>query len=280
MNGSRALDYKREAVKHWTRHPCASETSGEDFCTRSFFDELERHRYEVYAPWFKKLIPFSGYKGKRVLEVGVGMGTDHLQFAKGGALCYGIDLTPKSVEITKRRFEVYDYASRLSASDTECMPFAENSFDMVYSFGVLHHVPNIGKAADEIYRVLRPGGETWIGLYHRWSVFFLFQKLMKDGLLRGGLFRTSYRAFLSRIEEAPDQEPRRATVLVNVYSRRQVRKMFRRFTGLSIHTRHLTRNDLSPLARWAHRIPESVPRSLETSLGWYLILHACKPDRT
>lgn len=274
-----SLNYKQEAVKHWTQHPCASETSGEGFCTQPFFDEIERYRYEVYAPWIKKLIPFSAYHGKRILEIGVGMGTDHLQFARSGAVCYGIDLTPKSIEVTKRRCEVYKQDSRLSVGDAEWLAFADNSFDMVFSFGVLHHTPDIKKAVQEIYRVLRPGGEVWIALYHRWSASFLFQKFFKYGILRGELFRLSYRAFLSRIESVQNEAQREATVLVNVYSRRQVRKMFKRFACRNIYVRHLTGADLSPMARWGHWIPRCVVEHLEPWFGWYIFLHGRKSNQ-
>jgi ubiquinone/menaquinone biosynthesis C-methylase UbiE len=267
-------DYKREAIRHWSKDPCGSETSRAGRYTRQFFDEVERYRYEVYAPWFKQLVPFSNYRGKRLLEIGVGMGTDHLQFARGGAQCYGIDLTPTSVDISRRRFKIYGEKWRLLVTDAENLPFATASFDVVYTFGVLHHTPDIGKAANEIFRVLRPGGETWVGLYHRYSAFFLIQTLLVRGILRGQLFKMDYRKFLARIESSRDGERREATVLVRLFSKRNLLEVFSRFCEPRIYVRHLFPTMFYPLHRL---VSETAAKKLEPHLGWYIWLHAKKP---
>ena len=101
---------------------------------------------------------FSHSNGKSVLEIGVGLGADHQQFAQSGAVLTGLDLTQRAVGHTRRRLEAFGLHSSLSIGDAENLPFPDESFDVVYSWGVLHHSPDTQKAVDEAYRVLRYGG--------------------------------------------------------------------------------------------------------------------------
>ncbi len=114
-------------------------------------------RYEL-EPFIIPFANFDAAKGKQVLEVGVGLGADHQRFAECGALLTGIDLTPRAIEMTQQRFNNLGLKSDLSVGDAENLDLADNSFDIVYSWGVIHHSPNTQKAADEIFRVLKPGG--------------------------------------------------------------------------------------------------------------------------
>jgi len=92
---------KRRAREQWSQDPCGAKHGAKyEFATREFFDEVERHRYSEYAPWMPEVMGFDKFAGKRLLEIGCGMGTDLLQFARGGARCTGVDLTPRSVEIS------------------------------------------------------------------------------------------------------------------------------------------------------------------------------------
>ena len=90
----------------------------------------------------KQAIGFDRYEGQRLLEIGFGTGTDSLQFARGGARVTGVDLTPRSAEIARRRFELYDQAGEFAIGDSEALSFPDSSFEVVYSFGVLHHTPD------------------------------------------------------------------------------------------------------------------------------------------
>src|SRR5918999_2019015 len=101
-------DEKQKAREQWSADP-AGAVHGRDheFATREFFDEVERHRYQEYAPWMPSVMGFKEFSGARLLEIGCGMGTDLLQFARGGAHCTGVDLTPRSVEITRHRFRLF-----------------------------------------------------------------------------------------------------------------------------------------------------------------------------
>ena len=99
---------KLRAREQWGQDPCGAENDREhELGTREFFDQIERHRYQEYAGWMPRLMEFEKFRGARLLEIGCGMGSDLLQFARGGARCTGIDLTPRSIEITRHRFGLY-----------------------------------------------------------------------------------------------------------------------------------------------------------------------------
>jgi SAM-dependent methyltransferase len=266
-------DWKAEAVKQWDADPCGASRSFE-FGTPEFFERVERERYVEYAPWMKTAIGFDRHSGKRVLEVGFGLGTDYVSFARGGARIFGIDLTPTHVDATRRRLREIRYPVRLTRGDAETLPFRDGSFDVVYSFGVLHHTPGTQVAIGEIYRVLRPGGEAIVGLYHRDSAVFWGYYVLIWGLLRGRFLREGYRATLSRIERREHSD---AMPLVQVYSRGNVRRMFSRFRELSIQTHHFSFDQIGRAGRLAKRFFARFEPFLERTFGWYLIVKARKP---
>jgi SAM-dependent methyltransferase len=154
---------KRQARAQWSQDPCGAKYGAKyEFATREFFDEVERHRYQEYAPWMPAVMGFDEFEGRRLLEVGCGMGTDLLQFARGGALCTGVDLTPRSVEISSLHFGLYDMRADFVLADGERLPFADESFDAVVAGELLEHVRDPRGLVDEARRVLRRGG-TFIG---------------------------------------------------------------------------------------------------------------------
>jgi glycosyltransferase involved in cell wall biosynthesis len=160
---------KSNVRDYWNANPCGTQFTEIERGSRAFYDEVERFRYET-QPFMEKLCKFDAFKGKTLLEIGCGLGTDLLQFARHGAIVTGVDLTEESIALAKKRFELYGVQGTFCTADAENLPFADNSFDVVYSFGVLHHTPNTQKAIDEIYRVVKHGGEIVIMLYHKHSL--------------------------------------------------------------------------------------------------------------
>jgi len=108
---------------------------------------------------------------------------DGIEFAKNGALYTGIDLSTISIGVCKKHFELYDKKGNIINMDVENLMFEDNAFDLIYSWGVLHHTPNMEKAIDEVYRVLKPGGKIIIMIYNRYSLVGL-QLYILHGLLK------------------------------------------------------------------------------------------------
>src|SRR5262249_9880779 len=144
---------------------------------------------------------FDKYAGKKLLEIGCGTGTDLLQFARGGAVVTGVDLTPRSIEIAQRRLEIYGQNGQFSQGDAENLEFADESFDVVYSFGVIHHTPDTERAVQEIHRVLKRGGKAIVMIYHRSSLYYWLGLMLKRGVLRGELCKYSPAEIMSRYVE-------------------------------------------------------------------------------
>jgi ubiquinone/menaquinone biosynthesis C-methylase UbiE len=263
---------KQRAREQWDQDPCGA-VYGRDhqFGTREFFDEVERQRYQEYAPWMPAVMGFDQYPGKKLLEVGCGMGTDLMQFARGGAICTGVDLTPRSIQISKHRFALYGLPGSFALTDGERLPFPDNSFDVAYSNGVLHHTPDTAGAVREIYRVLKPGGTAKVMLYYRHSLNYWGEMILHRGLLRGELLRgRSPEQIMGRWVEYADHggEP-----LVKVYSRSQARELFKDFADVSFQVEQMTRGELYVLSPF---IPNSLFDFLRTRFGWNLIITASK----
>jgi SAM-dependent methyltransferase len=143
------------------------------------------------APPFSDLIPFDELRGKDVLEIGCGTGVHARLLADAGARVTAVDLTPTAIELTKQRLEVAGLEADVREADAESLPFADASFDFVWSWGVIHHSESTDRVIAEIARVLRPGGRVALMVYHRTSVTFWVDYVLHRGVLRGGLLRES-----------------------------------------------------------------------------------------
>jgi SAM-dependent methyltransferase len=178
---------KKAVQDFWQQASC-----GEDLylpgVDREAYVSHSKARYEL-EPYIPGLAKFETVSGKRVLEIGVGLGADHQRFAEAGAELFGVDLTPRAVEHTRRRLSLFGLRSTLMTADAEALPFPESSFDVVYSWGVLHHSPDTRRAFSEVLRVLRPGGEARIMIYHTWSMIG-FMLWTRYGLLSGKPWRS------------------------------------------------------------------------------------------
>ncbi len=263
---------KLRAREQWGQDPCGAVYDREhELGTLAFFDEVERYRYKEYAPWMPRVMEFEECRGARWLEVGCGMGTDLLQFARGGARCTGVDLTPRSVEITRHRFKLYGADGNFMLSDGEHLPFQPESFDVVYSNGVLHHTPDTAGSIREVHRVLRPGGVAKIMLYHRHSLNYWVEIVLRRGVLGLEFLRgRSVEDIMSRVIEFSDHDAR---PLVKVYSRKQVRELFGMFKDVRVEVEQLMRTELrflSPL------VSDSMFDRLCKSIGWNVIITAKK----
>jgi ubiquinone/menaquinone biosynthesis C-methylase UbiE len=166
---------KAEVREFWEQRPCGSSHADAPEGTTAYFDQVERRRYEL-EPFIEQYADFEGARGQHVLEIGAGLGTDLVRFARAGARVTAIDLTEHSAELVRRRLELEGLQGDIRVADAENLPFADASFDRVYSWGVLHHTPDTTRAVDEAIRVLRPGGRLCVMLYgrHSWVAFALW----------------------------------------------------------------------------------------------------------
>jgi ubiquinone/menaquinone biosynthesis C-methylase UbiE len=188
-------------------------------------------RYEL-EPYIEGFAGFADASGRDVLEVGVGLGADHQRFAAAGARLTGVDLTERAVEHTRQRLAASGLRSQLQTADAENLPFADNSFDVVYSWGVLHHSPNTPKAIDEVWRVLRPGGSARVMVYHTHSMVG-YMLWIRYALLVGRPGRTLAHIYAQHLESPGTK----------AYTADQARKLFARFAKVEIET-VLTHGDL------------------------------------
>jgi ubiquinone/menaquinone biosynthesis C-methylase UbiE len=181
-----------------------------------------RTRYEL-EPYIADFARFAEWKDRAVLEIGVGMGADHLEGAK---TCpkhlIGLDLTPRAVEFTRKRLELFGYQPCVFVADAEHLPFPNESFDLVYSYGCLHHSPDTGRAVQEVYRVLRKGGTCRVMIYHSASpvgwLLWLRYALLKGRMLT---LREVYAKYL----ESPGTK---------AFSRSEARLLFREFSRVEL----------------------------------------------
>jgi SAM-dependent methyltransferase len=162
-------DLKAEVRGFWDAASCG-EVYAQGLSTEQRFCEHAEARYRL-EPYIRSFARFEEGSDQDVLEIGVGMGADHLEWARSGPRrLAGVDLTPRAVAWTAQRLATYGFASDLEEADAERLPFPDNSFGIVYSWGVLHHSPDTLQAFTEAHRVLRPGGILRVMIYHRPSV--------------------------------------------------------------------------------------------------------------
>ena len=206
----------------WERTPCGSWDASAPEGTREYFDQIERRRYEL-EPFIHRYARFDETRGRRVLEIGTGLGTDHVQFARAGADLTGVDLTDKGVELVGRRLALEGLESDLQVADAERLPFPDASFDVVYSWGVLHHTPDTPRAVREAVRVLRPGGRLCVMVYsrHAWVSYGLW-------LRNGPLSRRPFRSIADVLHHHME------SLGTKGYTKRELRRMLQGVADLRI----------------------------------------------
>src|SRR4051812_3827885 len=134
-----------------------------------FFADVEAHRYAL-EPHIPDIVQFERWAGRDVLEAGCGIATDGARFARAGARYTGLDGSETAVSLARHRFASEGLAGDIVAGPITALPFADSSFDLVFSHGVVHHIEDTQKAIDEFHRVLRPGGTALVMVYHRASL--------------------------------------------------------------------------------------------------------------
>lgn len=176
---------KQDVISFWNKKPCGTLGKIPEQPDLKYFNRIKERRYKL-EPFIRLIVQFEKWQGKKVLEVGCGIGIDGLEFARNGADYTGIDISKKSLELAQKYFSLNNQKANLLIADAENLPFLDNTFDLVYSWGVLHHTLDINKAINEVYRVLKPSGKIIIMLYNKYSLVGL-QLYLKYALLKGKL---------------------------------------------------------------------------------------------
>ena len=250
----------------WDAQPCGTaDVAAARTGTADGFNALDHRRYTL-EPCIDAFAAFDRHAGRRVLEIGCGAGADLMRFAQAGARVTGVDLSPVSLDLGRRRFEIFGLSADLRVADAEHLPFPDASFDLVYSWGVLHHTPQTARAVAEVARVLDPGGSARVMLYHRRSIFAL-QAWTRHALLRGRPW-DSVSDVLAAHVESPG---------THAYTARGAKDLFFSAGFAAVHVRPV-------LTVWDARVgrrrflPASCRAWLPDRFGWFLLIAAERPS--
>lgn len=259
-----------EAQNQWNQTPCGH-VEGLESPDLNYFLRVEENRYKAEG-FILRLFPFDQFRGKNVLEIGCGHGTDSVQFAKYGANCHVVDITDRHLELTRLNFKLRGYNLEWRKCDATAIDFPDNYFDCIYSFGVLHHIPDIEKVLAEIRRVLKPNGKVCFAVYNKYSAFHIFAKILMDGVLLGKFFTLGYKGLLATIEYGADGIL--ICPYVRLYSKNEFKKLLEK-NGFNIKA-----IGIDCLAPWHFGVFKylfgSRLQKYEHILGWYVYVIAEK----
>lgn len=245
---------KAEIQDFWTRNVNAEKLYGQRVTANTrggdeYFADLEAQRYRTHThiiPWIQQMTP-----GREVLEIGCGIGMDSFQMASHGLKVTGVDLTEVAVETVRQRFSSKGLPGQFEVADATQLAFEDNRFDYVYSFGVLHHTQDTEKSIREVYRVLKPGGEARIMLYHRRSI----------------------NEVVHRLTGVPFEDKDEACPVVRRFTVAEVRQMFAMFSLVEVTQDYVYGEGYGKVY---HLTPGFLYRFLSRHFGWHLMIKAVK----
>jgi ubiquinone/menaquinone biosynthesis C-methylase UbiE len=291
----------------WNTEACGTHFVPKSSDLADFYTKFREQRYrtEWHIPL---LVPFTEAKGQAVLEIGTGNGADGVMFAKNGANYTGVDLTEAALEATRKHFNVLGLVGTFQRENAEKLSFPDETFDWVYSHGVLHHTPNPQNAINEVWRVLKPNGKAIIMLYHKRSfnyyvriMLYMRARVLLKILSRFGnwsedrkklnagaivgvrgnrrpeVWDIHYQNFLKR--GWPYLKAKNFVhhctdgpecPIAFAYTKRDVDRLFGRFRSVRTRVAHF------PLRRYSRRVPFALEKFLAQRIGWYLFVFAVK----
>jgi len=256
----REIEALRENMLFWDKYPCGLPHAEK---MKETLHKLRQERYAQYF-WPKPIVEFEKWNGKEVLEIGCGIGLDSSMFSECGAEVVCLDLSRKSLQAAKQIVS----GDFVCTSACTIEKLLRRKFDLVYTFGVLHHIPEAQEVVDQIYAVLKDGGEVIAMLYNRNSITY-WKMILIEGLFKRAFFEGKTVEELLRYAERGASEHLKP--YVTCYSVRKLRKLFSKFRNLRIEIHALSPFDVPFL-----KMPDNLARFLESKVGWFLVLKGYK----
>lgn len=256
--------FKKDIKNYWTKNVpgldvVSAQYSPED---KEFYLAADAHRYK-YDAYIPALLDSFAQKGRRVLEIGCGMGTDSRYISKKGCNITSLDLSYDNVLYATKGMRLFQLNNTGVNADAENLPFKDNSFDVVYSFGVLHHTPDTQKAINEVKRVLKPKGQAVIMLYHKGYAYYML------------LLMHGYKKIFGLYNQDKLMSKYDATPLSRLYSKKEIARIFRDFRNLEISVTAFGGTQAHPVLKHVHRALTG-SKFLMQRFGSFLIIKAEK----
>jgi len=258
----------------WNARPCNIRHSPKEVGTRDYFDEVERRKYFV-EPHIPAFAEFSRWKDRKVLEIGCGLGTDTVNFARAGAYVTAVELSEKSADLARRRVEVFGLGDRVTiqVGNAEELPslVAPQTFDLVYSFGVIHHSPHPRRIVEHLTRYMNASSELRLMVYARVS-YKLFWIMKEENVWD-----------MAQIDEliARNSEAQTGCPVTYTYSDQTARELLAGLRVVDIRKAHIFTWDIDAYKQYEYRkspewanVSDAELSALEQELGWHLLLRA------
>ena len=260
----------------WNALPCNIRHSTKSLGSREYFDEVERRKYFV-EPHIPEFAGFQKWAGRRVLEIGCGIGTDTVNFARAGAQVTAVELSDESAALARTRLDVYGLSDRVTihVGNAEELPaiLPPQTFDLIYSFGVIHHSPHPQRIVEHLRRYMTRESELRLMVYARVS-YKLFAIMREEGIWD-----------MARIDEliARKSEAQTGCPVTYTYTDETVRELLAGFAVAEIRKAHIFTWDIDAYTRYEYRkapewanVSDAELSRLERELGWHLLVRATR----
>jgi ubiquinone/menaquinone biosynthesis C-methylase UbiE len=265
--------------EYWNRRPCNIRHSRAEIGTLPYFDEVEARKYLV-EPHIPAFAQFERWRGKKVLEIGCGLGTDSINFARCGADVTVIDVSSESLALCRKRFQAYGLTARFYLGSAEHLDeiVPIEPYDLIYSFGVIHHTPNPNRVVERIKRYMHSGSELRMMMYSKWcwKTAWIVLKYGKGAFWKAG-------QLVAQHSEAETGCP-----VTFTYSEHDVREsLLKDFTVRSVTKDHIFPYVVEKYVKheyqfvWYFRwLPKALFAALEKQLGWHTLIVASLSEPT